>query len=199
MQKSDAQEKMGIVSRLGTKNILWMSVSLVLLLTALGAGLYAYRNLPTSRWREVISPTLPWQGEGIQVQDINAHWRNSQGHARMELRAAYYPVANIRLGEGTGSGTLLIRFVDSSGDQVGDPISLPYEGGNFLPTRDHNIRAEGKEAEIFVESGFPSRDDFALHRLTETSPLWRVILWNRPADAPEERFVGYISVSPVDK
>lgn len=199
MQESDAQVGKKGPGKMGGKNIFWMSLCLILLLMALGAGLYAYRHLPTSQGREVVSPSLPWQSDGLRVEEIDSYWRNSQGHARMELRAAYYPVAHIRLGECPGKGSLLIRFIDSHGDQVGDPVSLPYEAGNFLPVRDHNITTDGKEAEIFVESGFQSKDDFTLHLLTESAPLWRVIVWNRPEGTPEESFVGYISVSPVEK
>lgn len=199
MQERDAQERGKGIGKPGKKNIFWMSLCLILLLMAFGAGLYAYRNLPTSQWREVVSPSLPWQGDGIRVESIDSHWRNSRGHARMELRAAYYPIAHIRLGESSGKGSLLIRFIDSNGDQVGDHISLSYESGHFLPVHDLNITAEGKEAEVFVESGFQDRDEFTLHLLTESTPLWRVIVWNRPEGSPEERFVGYVSVSPVEK
>lgn len=177
----------------GKQNIIWGSVCCVLLLTALIFGMYLYKDLPTSAWRESSTP-LPWQDGHITIEKATSQWRSSKGNPRMELRALYYPIAHFTLGEGNGNGTLMIRFTDSDKVLRGGVISLPYRNGNFIPKSETNLQAAGKEAEVYVETGFTSEDDLKLHCLNESSPLWRVSVWNRPEGTDQESFLGYTCI-----
>ncbi len=166
---------------------------MVLLLAAGFVWLWHYRNLPTSTWREV-NDTLPWKGASLTVEELQGQWRSSAGHARMELRAAYYPVAKLRLGECQGSGMLYLRFTDSSGRQAGDIISLQYRDGAFVPRTASNINAAGKEAEVHVETGFEDKDAFILHQLNEHTALWRIAVAYMPEGNTSTALLGFVTI-----
>lgn len=193
MQEQNAAKSLPFATRMGKTNLIWVTACCVLMAAALVMGIFAYKDLPTADWRQSTSP-LPWKGEGISIAGAEACWRSSQGNPRMELRALYYPLARLELGEGQGSGTLLIRFTDSEGATRGGTLSLRYSGGSFADKEESNIAAHGKTADVYVETGFISQEQLALHNLTEESPLWRVSVWNRPDGSTQEQFMGYTCI-----
>lgn len=178
-------------------NLIWGAIFGMMLLGLAGAFVYIYRNVPTSEWRQSSSPT-PWRGAGVIVNEAEASWRNSAGDARMELRAAYYPVMRLQLDTCEGRGTIIVRFADETGAQRGESISIAYANGAFTPSRDRNVVAEGNKAEVHIESGFPTADEYLVHKFTESAPLWRVVVTNRPAGTYEEHFIGYTCVLPKE-
>lgn len=197
MQGSAPPNKQPGRLRLSISSILWGGILCSLLLIGAGFGVYMYKDIPTSDWRESRQPT-PWYASGIRLDEAYSLWCNSEGHARMELRAAYYPSVRIQLGECKGSGHLIVRFANSAGSQAGETIFIPYENGSFRSTQETNITASGYTAEAHIETGFPSKDEYLIHKLTETSPLWRAIIWNRPAGSYEEQYLGFVCVLPQD-
>lgn len=166
-----------------------------MLLGLAGFGVYIYKGIPTSQGRFICTPT-PWGGNGVVVSNATAAWQSSVGNARMELRAAYYPVLQLQLGGGDGRGHLLVRFADASGVQKGETVVIAYEKGQFLPNQDINVCTEGNKASAHVELGFLSQDDYLVHKFTESSPLWRVVVTNRPDGSFDEQYMGYTSVLP---
>ncbi len=193
MQAPKASKTKKFIARIGLRNIIWGGIFAGLLLSACAVWLWPYRKLPTATWREA-NNTLPWQNAGLVVDDLRAFWRSSKGHERMELRAAYYPVAKLQLGECEGSGMLYVRFTDSSGRQAGDILSLRYRDGAFVPQVSTNINAAGKEAELHVETGFSDRDYFTLHRLKQHEPLWRVTVACMPDGTPAPALLGFVTI-----
>ncbi len=193
MQEQEASKAPSRVARLGLWNIFWMVVCAALLLVAALAWLWPYHTLHTSTWREANS-TLPWVGPGLTVKEVKGHWESSQGNERMMLRAVYYPVAEIELGQFQGSGMLYVSFTDGGGHQVGDTISLSYADGAFRPRTDVNIHTEGGKARVFIETGYENRSDFDLHMLDEYSPLWRVLIHHRPEGQYDVFPVGYVTI-----
>ncbi len=189
MQEQNASKGASLVARIGMKNIIWLGIFSILMLAAAFTWLWPYRNLPTATWREANS-TLPWVNEGIVVKDVKGHWESSAGNERLALRTAWYPVAEMELAESQGSGMIYVRFTDNNGVQVGDTVNLYYDKGNFQPRQETNIQAEGSKARVFVEAGFAKDNDFELHVLDESCPLWRVNLYFRPDGANDIRFLG---------
>ncbi len=166
-----------------------------MLLGLAAGGVYLYKDIPTAHGRINNVPT-PWGGAAVVVTEAKATWKSSVGNARMELRAAYYPVLQLQLGGGEGSGHLLVRFADASGAQKGETIVLPYEKGHFLPAREVNVHAEGNNATAHVELGFHTQDEYLVHKFTESAPLWRVVVTYRPSGSYDEQYLGYTSVCP---
>ncbi len=193
MQAQNASKTRQFIARIGLRNLIWGGIFAGLLLTAAAIWLWSYRDLPTATGREA-NDTLPWQTGSLTVEEVRGHWRSSEGHARMELRAALYPVARLTLGEGQGSGMLYVRFTDSAGKQAGDIISLPYRDGSFVPRTESNINASGKTAEVYVEAGFESKDYFTLHQINEHSALWRIQVACMPEGTSTPRLLGFVTI-----
>ena len=195
MQEQNEQENAPKKPRFKISSLIWGVIFVGMMLGLAGAGVYIYRNVPTSEWRKSGTDT-PWGGVGVVVEEADAYWRNSTGDARMELRAAFYPVLKLQLGTCEGSGNIIVRFADITGAQRGENISLAYANGAFLPSRDRNVKVEGNTAEAHIESGFSTADEYLVHKFTESAPLWRVVVTNRPAGTYEEHFIGYTCVLP---
>ncbi len=193
MQEQKASKGVSRVKRIGIRNIIWLSLFGVLMLAVAITWLWPYRTLPTASWRDANS-TLPWENESLKVEDVKGHWANATGNERMMLRAAYYPVAEIELGDSQGSGMLYITFSDSRGRQAGDTINLTYENGSFHPRHEVNISAEGKKARVFVETGYEQDSEFELHLFDASSPLWRINLQYRPEGAYDVQPMGFVTI-----
>ncbi|MBQ9835837.1 MAG: hypothetical protein IJO34_05900 [Akkermansia sp.] len=195
MQAPKEQEKPAKKPRFRISNLIWGCIFGLMLLGLAGFGAYIYKDVPTAQGRFNSAPT-PWGGAGVVVTEAKAAWQSSVGNARMELRAAYYPVLHLQLGEGDGSGHLLVRFADASGVQKGETVAIAYAKGQFLPARDVNIHTEGNKAAAHVELGFHSQDEYLVHKFTESAPLWRVVVTNRPNGSFDEQYLGYTCVRP---
>ena len=198
MQAQDEPQSTKTKPRFRISNLIWGGVFGVMMLGLAGFGAYVYRHVPTSDWR-VSRIDTPWRATGVEVEEAEAFWRNSAGHARMELRAAYYPVIRLKLGACEGSGNLIIRFADASGVQMGEMVSIAYSKGAFHPSRDTNVHTEGNMAEAYIETGFPAADDFLVHKFTESAPLWRVYVLNRPSGTYDEQYMGYTAILPEEQ
>ncbi len=193
MQEQKASKATSLLARFGIWNVIWLGICGAMVLVAAFAWLWPYRTLSTASWREANS-TLPWTAPGIVVQDFSGMWKSSAGNERMMLRATYYPAANIELGSTQGDGLLYIRFTNGNGHQLGDTISLPYKNGAFQPRHEVNIRAEGSKAHVYVEAGFESKQDFELHTLDESAPLWRAHLYFRPDGDTSLHALGSVTI-----
>ncbi len=193
MQEQKASKPATFVARFGLANIIWSSVCAALLLAAALVWLLPYASLPTATGRTA-DDTLPWEAPTLRVEKVSGCWMRSEGNARMQLRAAFYPEAVIELGDATGSGRLYVRFTDSNGHQSGDTITLSYKDGAFLPRREVNISAEGRAARVFVEAGFETENEFRLHEVSESEQLWRVNLSCLPQGESDIRPLGSITI-----
>ncbi len=196
-EESSAQKNAGslkksvsnIVTRLGKANVIWGAVFFALMLVAALIWLCPYSSLTTSTWRQT-NDGLPWEMDGVTVKHVNGHWQSAGDNERMRLRAAYYPVAEIELGSGDGSGVLYARFHNSHGHPVGDSLPLPYKNGAFVPRDEINIKASGSKATVFIEQGYETAVDFRQHVLDEKTPLWSVHFRCRPEGEPEPVRLG---------
>ncbi len=196
MQEQNESKSPSLVARIGIRNLIWLGIFGALLLAVATTWLWSYRTLPTATWRE-LNDTLPWTSEGLRVESVKGQWKSAAGNERMMLRTAYYPEAEIELGESEGSGMLYIIFTDSNGRQAGDTISLYYNKGVFNTRKELNIDAEGNKARVFVEAGYDDESYFTLHQIDESSPLWRVNLRLRPEGAHNMRHMGCVTI-PVE-
>ncbi len=193
MQEQNESKVPSFAARLGARNIICLSVFGILMLAAALAWLLPHAALRTATWREADN-TLPWKSGSLVVKSLKGHWESSAGNERMMLRTAFYPVADIELGEAEGSGMLYINFTDSNGRQAGDTISLYYNKGAFNPRDEQNIKAEGNKARVHIETGYDREDEFRLHQLDESSDLWRISLHFRPEGAYDMQPMGYITI-----
>ncbi len=194
MQEQKASKATSIIARIGLKNIVGISIFTALMLAVAVTWLAPYNSLPTATWR-VANDTLPWRNDSLRVENVTGHWESAAGNARMMLRTAYYPVADIELGESEGSGMLYVRFTDEKGHQAGDTINLYYNKGSFHPRQEVNITAEGTRARVFVEAGYDKESDFKLHQLDESIPLWRIEILYRPDGDADMKPMGSVTIS----
>ncbi len=193
MQEQKASKAPARKARLGLRNIIWLTIFGSLMLTAAIVWLRPHCGLATSCGREA-SCTLPWENEGICVNEVKGHWMSSEGNERMMLRTAYYPVAEITLGDAQGSGMLYIHFEDERGRRAGDSINLTYADGKFTPREDMDIRTEGNKARVLIEAGYTQASEFELHCCDASSPLWRIHLRYRPEGADTVTTLGSVTI-----
>ena len=196
MQEQNAESKVGLLKKIGLMNLIWLTMFAGMVLVVLAAVAYTYRKVPTAHWRES-GDKLPLRAVELSIEDFKARWNNAKGNARLELRTNYYPSATITLGNGNGSGMLMVKFVDKRYEQHGAVISIPYKDGQFVPQNDFNLKAEGKTATALLEYGYKDTNEYRLHQLTEEEPLWRAQLFQRPAGAQQTYFLGYTTISPI--
>lgn len=176
-------------------SVLWSTLAVVMGVGVISCALWGYAQINANNTREEASATFPWQGEGITIKSMTAWWKSSRGDARMEMRAAYYPVARIKLGECTGDGMISVIFMDAMRRQIGEPIHIPYRKGQF-PAREENwVRASGDTATCRLETGFDTEEELTLHRIQPNTPLWRVRVVYRPAGEAVSRELGYVTVN----
>ncbi len=152
------------------------------------------QNISTSHWRETGSK-LPLVGAGVQIDKIDAYWVSSKGDARMELRAATYPCAEITLAPTQGNGALHIKFNDSSNKQASSPIVLYYRNGEFVERFDTNIQTEGNKARVNSEKGYQSQDEYMLHSIAENDPLWTMSIINRSETTQQYEQLGFSCIN----
>ncbi len=193
MQEQQATQAPSFLARVGLRNAIWLGIFATAMLAAAITWLWPYRTLPTATGREANS-TLPWKTDSIRVEKVTGHWNSATGNERMMLRSAYYPVAEIELGESEGSGMLYIIFTDNRGRQAGDTITLYYNKGTFVPRTESNISIEGNKARVYVETGYDGDSDFELHRIDESDPLWRINLRYRPEGTSDVLPMGYVTI-----
>ena len=196
MQEQNAESKVGLLKKIGIMNLIWLTMFAGMVLVVLAAVAYTYRKVPTAHWRES-GDKLPLRAVDLSIEDFKARWNNAKGNARLELRTNYYPSATITLGNGNGSGMLMVKFVDKRYEQHGAVIGIPYKDGQFVSQNDFNLKAEGKTAEILLEYGYKDTNEYRLHQLTEEEPLWRAQLFQRPAGAQQTYYLGYTTISPI--
>lgn len=196
MQEQNAESKVGLLKKIGIMNLIWLTMFAGMVLVVLAAVAYTYRNIPTAHWRES-GDKLPLRAAELSIDDFKARWNNAKGNARLELRTKYYPSVDIKLGNGTGSGMLLVKFIDKRFEQHGAIIGIPYKDGQFITQNDFNLKAEGKTATALLEEGFNNPEDYRLHQLTEREPLWRAQLFQRPAGTQQTFYLGYTTISPI--
>ncbi len=193
MQEQKASKARNLVARIGLWNIIWMGLFSILILAVALIWLCPYSSLPTATGRNAHS-TLPWEGGKLRVENVEGYWASSDGNERMMLRTAYYPVAEVTLGESQGSGMLYLHFEDERGRRAGDTITLTYENGQFNSRREMNITAEGSKARVFVETGFVQKSAFELHCCDAGSPLWRIHLSHRPTGDYHVEDLGSVTI-----
>lgn len=195
MQEQKAKTRWLFLKKIGIKNLVWLTMFAGLMVVVLGVVLYTYRNLPVGEWR-VSSSKMPIRGIGVVIDELTSEWKSAKGNSRMELRTAYYPLVSLRMQSCTGNGIFFIKFVDGRGEQKGDHVVLRYRDGQFVPVNDFTIKTEDLKAEVCMESGFGNEPEYRLHRLKEEENLWRVQIWQRPAEATTTYYLGYCTIIP---
>ena len=195
MQEQKAKTRWAFLSKIGIKNLVWLTMFGGLMMVVLGVVLYTYRNLPVAEWRDSNSK-MPIRGIGVVIDELSAEWKNAAGNARMELRTSYYPLVSMHMQSCTGNGIFFVKFVDGRGEQMGEHVILRYRDGRFIPVNDFTIKAEGLKAEISLESGFGNKHEYQLHQLKEEENLWRVQIWQRAADSNTTYYLGYCTIAP---
>lgn len=164
-----------------------------------GAAWYAFSQIHGTENRMYMSSELPWTGDGLTVTQLRGWWKSAKGDDRMTLRSNLYPIAQVKLGECDGSGLLVMTFHDDIGRQIGDPIHLPYNKGQFAPQSSAWLRAEGDSATARIEVGFDNEDGLLLQQLQTDTPLWRVRLRYRAEGERGLRHLGTVAVEPVEQ
>ena len=180
----------------GWKHRIWGIVALLILALSVVSFYCQFNDLPRAFWRDA-STSLPWTAEGLRIDEAEACWKSSAGDARMELRSFNFPICRIRLGESTGKGYVVVRFVNGEGIQMGDRVYIAQTDGRFTPRESNSMQVTEQEATIRLEDGFLSRDDYTLHQLDQHASLWSVKVEYRP-EGGEMKEIGHLSIVPND-
>lgn len=193
MREQETQKKANGELKMSLSQKIWGGIGCLSLMAALGAGLYVYNALPVDNWREG-GIAFPWKGENVSIDSMQACWKSSVGDARMELRSHCYPEITLQLGEGSGKGHLVLEVLNSRGNQQGDTVYLPYNAGTFESRESNNIKTEGKNATVRIETGYATGDDYLLHQLNTEEPLWRVEISYRNEGSAELHHMGFTCI-----
>lgn len=183
-------------NRMGRKDKIWGAVALLILALGLVIFCNLFMQVPKSEWRDESTP-LSWKGSGVEIKNAEAAWKAAAGDARMELRAYCYPICRIELEEATGEGTVIIRFLNDKGVQLGDRVYIAYKDGQFIPRQSNSMLITAKEATVRLEDGFLTKDEYILHQLDQQAPLWRVEVACRPENGKQIK-LGHLSILPHD-
>ena len=182
--------------KINTKEIIWGSIAIILLLVGCGIFWNTVKKLPHAEWRNEYTP-LSWEACGVCIDKADAFWKASAGDARMELRSYCFPVFRMELDEAEGSGHVTVRFKNGQGIQMGDRIYLPYKDGKFTPRQNNSVQVTETEVTVRLEDGFLSEEEYVLHQFDEHAPLWKVEVECRPEGGEAVR-LGYLSILPND-
>lgn len=195
MHETETQEKTGASPR--PKRIaayVCHALGLLLLVSAVGAGVAVVWQLPVTDWKNAYLPT-PWVGENLRIEQAQASWKNAAGDQFMALRTAYYPELTLTLGECSGEGLMMVNFRSVTGSVVGDTVHLRYTASGFVPQLGDLVQTNGKTAVCRIAKGFETKDDYTLHQLNEQEQLWRAEVRYVPQGGTPQ-LLGYVSVIP---
>lgn len=170
-------------------------VTAVFVLLLLGLSAFYVGQTRSYKGRDCGMPT-PWEGEGLTVNTVSAHWESAADDARMALRSGQYPVARIKLGDCKGSGLMYISFRDIYGRQVGDTINLHYRDGKLVHRDESWVRTTDDTAVCRIETGYQDPTELEQHFLNQNEPLWRVVVKYRPDGEERPHTLGYACVQP---
>ncbi len=165
-----------------------------ILLVGLCVYLFSFSEWAVTSGR-VLDAKLPWVGNGVTISEASGEWRPSSEDVRMALRSAYYP--RVKIVAKAGNGALLVRFKNSQGHYVGDPVSLKIKGGKFVPSSDINAVIEGNSATVRCEVGFPTQNDYRVHSFMGNEVLWSAVVYEKNAEGKiTEKPLGVFSIQP---
>lgn len=176
----------------------WAVVAALLGLGLVAGAAWMYCQIKPVNDRHYTSSAFPWVGDGVSVSSAMAWWKSAKGDARMEMRAGYYPVARIRLGEGKGKGLMTVTFHDEMNRQVGEAIHMPYEDGRFARREENWVRADGDVATCRVEAGYESKEELTLRLIQPNMPLWKVKVIYRTEGDRTAHFLGTVTINPEE-
>lgn len=173
----------------------WTLPSVIaVLMSCLCVYLFSFSEWTVTRGR-ALDAQLPWIGNGVTISEVSGEWCSSSGDARMSLRAAYYP--RVKIVTKDGDGALLVRFKNSQGHFVGDPVSLKVKGGKFVSSSDINAMVEGNSVVVRCEVGFPSRNDFRAHTFMKNEALWAAVVYEKNSEGRiTDHPLGVFSIQP---
>lgn len=178
------------------KDKVWGGVALLLLAAGVLAFYCQFSGLPRAAWRDASKP-LSWKAGEVSIEEAEAFWKSSAGDVRMELRSFNFPVCRLKLGESSGNGHVVVRFMNGEGVQMGDRIYIAYTDGKFSPRDNNSMKVTEQEATIRLEDGFLTRDEYTLHQMDEHATLWSVLVELRP-EGGEMTEIGNLSIVPND-
>lgn len=176
----------------------WAVLAILMGACMVGGAAWMFCQIRPVNDRHHLSSPFPWGGEDITVSSAMAWWKSAKGDARMEMRAAYYPVVRIRLGGGKGKGLLTVTFHDELNRQVGEAIHTPYADGEFTRREENWVRAEGAVATCRVEAGYENSQELVLRLIQPEMPLWKVKLIYRPDGDRTAHFLGTLTINPEE-
>lgn len=135
------------------------------------------------------SVELPVEGEYATITGLSTAWVTPTKEAGVHLDAVVVPSASITLDpDKTDTGALRLFFKNADGVSVGDPITLPFKGGEF---------ANGSSTiEVSASDGFHEEGQFFGYQTEDAKP-WRILILEAPSAAsPGSEFTEIID-APV--
>lgn len=169
--------------------------ALILISAAIMLGNAIISRLETRDGR-MAGMSFPYEAEGFTIESVKTSWRSSEGDERLALRASFYPTATVTLKDIKADGVLLLSFANSENKPLGNMTALRFTSEGFTPMNDACVTIDGKTATIILEGGYAAKDDFYLHCIDESQPLWRLNLAYKMTNANNRVTVGYTSISP---
>lgn len=139
--------------------------------------------------RETID--LPAAGEYATITGLDTFWITPKKESGVNLNAVVVPSITITLDrEKSSDGALRLFFRNTKGDSIGDPITLPFENGQFSTNGTNTI-------EVAASDGFREEGQFHAYQVDDSTP-WRVHILEAPsASSPGAGFTNLID-APVE-
>lgn len=182
---------------LSTLSLVCAITSLMILLCIVGVGYSCYNTHIETRQGRMAGIDFPQKTEGFTIKSVDSYWKSTAKDSRLALRARYCPCVQIKLCDINSSGVLYCTFANSENKFVGNLISLYFTPSGFVDKSDSLVQAHGDTATIMLEQGFVSDADFAVHRIDESQPLWRLAIDYRMSDSNERNKLGFTSIKPI--
>ncbi len=162
----------------------------------LGLAIWGYSFLRKQNKLADDTPELkfPIKGEYTTISSLDTFWKKNQDLPDTNSQAIAVPAVNISISESrSDSGAMRIYFRNSDKENVGDPLTIPINNGQFSNGE--------KSIEITATDGFSYEGAFNAHVIDRTL-LWRVqILESATLNGRSDDFKKIIEtiVEPIKK
>ena len=184
-----------LINKAGISTMEKVALSVIAIIF-LGLGIWGYSFLhkQNNLGKNEVALDFPIKGQYATLSGFSTFWQTPKDRTGIKLEAQIIPAASITLADDSNtSGALRIYFYNKEKESIGDPITLPFNNGQF-PNGEKNI-------EITATDGFHQEGDFNAYVL-DHSLAWRVeVLEASNADASGSEFEQIIEtiVEPLRK
>ncbi|MDP0492326.1 MAG: hypothetical protein Q7Q71_14855 [Verrucomicrobiota bacterium JB023] len=175
-----------------TRLSLFEKVSLLIVgATVLTLGLWGYSatlgSLPKSSDERELD--FPIEGQHAVLKDLKTFWRSPRREGEqideISQEVELLPYVEIELASSAKRGTLRFLFRDENDQSAGDPTTLTFENGKFLPSSRPTASVNGSKASIRATTGF-EREGEILSYVSDPTFRWELVILESSGDEDDD-------------